>query len=99
MSHYYDRQGQPMTHEQFAMAIEADNRVVRTSLPNGRVVSTVWLGIDHSFGQAGPPVIFESMVFPPGSMSELDCRRYSTEELARQGHAELVQEWTEKEEP
>lgn len=26
-------------------------------------VSTVFLGIDHSFGYGGPPVLFETMIF------------------------------------
>ncbi|WP_166903861.1 hypothetical protein [Mycobacterium sp. DL440] len=27
------------------------------------VVSTVWLGLNHSFTDDGPPIIFETMVF------------------------------------
>ncbi|MDR3083419.1 MAG: hypothetical protein LBV60_21295 [Streptomyces sp.] len=53
------------------------------------IVSTVWLGLDHSFG-AGPPVIFETMVFRHGSRDDEDCQRYSTELEARIGHAEEV---------
>ncbi len=38
-------------------------RVAESTLPNGIRVSTVWLGLDHSFSAVGPPVIFESMAF------------------------------------
>ena len=44
-------------------------------------VSTVFLGLDHSFGD-GPPVLFETMVFPHDSFSEEYCERCSTWEEA-----------------
>jgi hypothetical protein len=40
-----------------------DRHVANTYLPNGIHVSTVWLGLDHSFSWEGPPLIFESMAF------------------------------------
>lgn len=43
---------------------EDDNnrRVARTEFPDGTVVSTVFLGLDLSFGD-GEPLLFETMVF------------------------------------
>lgn len=68
-------------------------QVKRTTLKNGRFVSTVWLGLDHNYGD-GPPLIFETMVFPgAGNMDELDMRRYSTEEQALAGHEEICEKW------
>ena len=97
MSRYYDRQGHPMTLLQWAQSIETriqEKRVAATTLPNGRWVSTVWLGLDHSFG-AGPPLIFETMVFTSeADLSELDCDRYSTEAEALAGHQRLVEKWS-----
>lgn len=52
-------------------------------------VSTVWLGIDMSYGFGGPPIIFETMVFGEGSHDE-DCVRCATEAQAREGHTEMV---------
>jgi hypothetical protein len=49
-----------------------------------RVVSTVFLSINHAFDD-GPPVLWETMVFPEG-----DCRRYTTHKDALEGHEELV---------
>jgi hypothetical protein len=95
MAEYYDRQGNPLTSQQWAKSFDpAAKRVAETTLPNGRWVSTVWLGIDHSFG-SGPPLIFETMVFPSkDDMSDLDCERYSTEREALEGHERLVAKWT-----
>lgn len=50
-------------------------------------VSTVWLGLDTSFGRSPEPVIFETMVFGPEGE---ECRRYTSEAAALAGHAETV---------
>ena len=55
-----------------------------------RWVSTVWLGLDHGFGMGGPPLIFETMIFGDHGVSDHGQWRYSTEQAARQGHAEAV---------
>lgn len=55
-------------------------------------VSTVFLGVDHRFGD-GPPIVFESMVFQ-NTAFEVECRRYSTAKEARAGHAELVDKYS-----
>jgi hypothetical protein len=47
------------------------------------MVSTVFLGIDHNFGN-GPPLLFETMVF--GGEYDGYCKRYSTWEEAEGGH-------------
>lgn len=97
MTRYYDRQGQPI-QETLAWAKKFEDqeyqRVAETTLANGRRVSTVWLGLNHSLLDTGPPLIFETMVFPKeGEYSELDCERYSTEEEARTGHQHLCDKW------
>lgn len=68
-----------------------DRKVAHTELPGDRFVSTVWLGLDHSWG-SGPPLIFESMVFK-GDYQSLATRRYSTIAQARAGHNQLVAEY------
>jgi hypothetical protein len=98
MSKYYDRQGQPITNV-FAWGKKLEDRayqrVAETTLPDGKWISTVWLGLDHNYGD-GPPLIFESMVFPKrGEYGELDCERYSTEADALAGHAQLVEKWSQ----
>jgi hypothetical protein len=51
-------------------------------------ISTVFLGIDHSFG-GGPPMLFETMVFGGPLDQELD--RCSTWEAAEKMHEAMVE--------
>lgn len=89
---YYDRQGQPMTLNEWTQAVEQPRHIAKTTLKS-TWVSTVWLGLDHRFGGDGPPLIFETMVFHRGSMLGLDVRRYATEAEALEGHAALCKVW------
>ena len=50
-------------------------------------VSTVFLGLDHSFGN-GSPVLFETMVF--GGPMDGDCEQYCTWDEAEEGHRLMV---------
>lgn len=50
-------------------------------------VSTVFIGLDHSFGD-GDPVLFETMIFG-GALDESQWR-YCTYDEAERGHAEAV---------
>lgn len=55
--------------------------------PEPRVrISTVFLGVDHSFNN-GPPVLWETMVF--GGPLDGECRRYTSRDDAIRGHAEI----------
>ena len=64
-------------------------------------VSTVFLGLDHQFGD-GPPMLFETMVFltdPPDGERGKDFAsdRYSTWEEAEKGHeltCAIVKTWS-----
>lgn len=57
-------------------------------------VSTIFLGIDHNFGSAGPPILFETMVFKNDSFDDHYCDRYSTWDEAERGHLAAV-DWAE----
>ena len=92
-SYYYDRKGQPMSQEDWLSKFDdlAYKRVAQDTLLDGRWVSTVWVGMNHQMG-AGPPLIFETMVFPSNdNMNDEYCERYSTEEQAVVGHAEVLE--------
>lgn len=100
MSRYYDREGKPI-EETLAWAAKIEDkkyfRVAETTLTDGKWISTVWLGLDHNYMHDGPPLIFETMVFPSeGDFGELDCERYSTEQEALAGHAALVEKWSKQ---
>ena len=63
---YFDRAGRPIGLFEWAeLAADVDyKRVTETTLVDGTWVSTVWLGLDHQLYTEGPPLIFETMVFP-----------------------------------
>jgi hypothetical protein len=63
-------------------------RVDETYLNDDIRVSTVFLGLDHSFGH-GPPLIFETMIF--GGEHDQAQWRYSTWEQAVKGHRIAVE--------
>lgn len=95
MPRYYDRHGQPMTMVQW-VAVFDDMEYRRIEVTEGEnyTVSTVWLGLDHSFGlTGGTPLIFETMVFPAMSAQDLDMIRTSTEAHAREAHRQMVEKW------
>lgn len=64
----------------------ADRKVKNTEIEGVRI-STVFLGLDHSFG-SGPPLLFETLVFDGPMDGEMN--RYSTWDQAEKGHNEMV---------
>jgi hypothetical protein len=62
-------------------------RQVAVTEDGDATVSTVFSGLDLSFGR-GPPLIFETLVFGGEMDGEMD--RYSTWEEAEHGHAIMV---------
>lgn len=94
MGEYYARDGREITFDEYVKIARGGKRVAETTLPDGKWVSTVWLGLNHQYYD-GPPLIFETMVFESREMlHEVDCRRYSTEEAAKDGHDRMVARWT-----
>lgn len=109
---YYDRDGEPITMREWATIMEneaADGWLYRRVAHNfvgPYSVSTVWLGLDHSF-LASRPLIFETMIFdstkpdlpafgepyPEGGTcwTEEYQERYTTEQAALEGHYEAVE--------
>uniref|UniRef100_A0A6M3ISF8 Uncharacterized protein n=1 Tax=viral metagenome TaxID=1070528 RepID=A0A6M3ISF8_9ZZZZ len=74
--------------------VKKERIVKQTTLPNGKWVSTVFLGVDHNFGLSGRPLLFETMVFKSNNeLNEIDMDRYSTWEEAEYGHKEMVKKW------
>lgn len=89
---WYNRKGEPVSMEEGARLLSdiKERMVARTELPDGRVVSTVFLVLDHGHVRKGPPVLFETMVFN-GDNSE-DSWRYCFESEALESHATIVKE-------
>lgn len=66
----------------------SEARIVGKTKVGNATVSTVFLGLDHSFG-GERPLLFETMIFE-GDQDGF-CERYSTWEEAEQGHKAVVQ--------
>lgn len=64
------------------------NRIVARTMIGSVLVSTVFLGVDHSFG-SGPPLLYETMVFGSEEFAN-EQERYTTRAEALAGHAEMV---------
>jgi hypothetical protein len=72
---------------EWARQFEKTDRVIRKSVIGKFTVSTVFLGLDHSF-YGGPPLLYESMVF---NSSDDFMRRYATEKEAVEGHEQICE--------
>lgn len=73
---------------EWAKWFENCSRRVELTERNNIKVSTVFLGLDHSFGN-GKPMLFETMIFG-GPHSEF-CSRYTTWEEAEAGHTKACE--------
>jgi hypothetical protein len=87
---YYNHEGNVVDLQTWVKLVEFKASKVRQDTIEGWFISTVFLGTDHGFG-GGPPLIFETMIFPPADEpegGELDHwqDRYPTEYAARAGH-------------
>ena len=60
-----------------------DNMIVARTTVDDVLVSTIFLGIDHNFGD-GPPLLFETMIF--GGTEDSYQERCSTWEEAEEQH-------------
>lgn len=75
-------------HLQWAEFMETADRHVADDTVGPLRVSTVFLGLDHSFG-GDPPILFETMIFgadEASDMHETYCKRYATWAEAEAGH-------------
>jgi hypothetical protein len=95
-----DHEVLPATRRQMYEVYEgpfASTRQVARDEVGEQSVSTVFLGIDHSFSDDGPPIIFETMIFG-GPFDEYQWR-YATWDEAAAGHKRLVKALIEGRQP
>ena len=71
----------------WAKWFETGDRHIAKDIVGDITVSTIFLGIDHSFGE-GTPLLFETRVF--GGEHDGDMDRYSTREQAEDGHIKML---------
>ena len=89
---YYDKQGNPLELMEWANLYEESRdygRVGQTTVGK-TTVSTIWIGLDMGLSRwAGPPLIFETMMFTEDGVEDFQAR-YATLEQAQAGHANTV---------
>lgn len=76
---------------------EGGNRIVKQEDVGPYFVSTVFLMLDHGFGDEGRPVLFETMVFKDGSGHDEDMERCCTWDEAVEQHKRMVEKYRAKE--
>lgn len=95
---YYDRNGNKLTAEQWVILYDQmEYRRIRCSDVGGYRVSTLWMGIDYKFIEAGAPVIFCTTLLvqptnntPHWTRMEAYTTHYTTEQYAREGHEAIL---------
>jgi hypothetical protein len=91
----YDKNGNEISMEHWGkLFTDKSYQRVALDIVDQYEVSTVWLGLDHSFG-GDVPMIFESMIFAADHKAhnvghDLYCDRYSTLLEAQIGHAYIL---------
>lgn len=84
---YVDYDLQPVDLLTWGALFESPDRPRVVTAVGNREVSTVWIGMNLRLGY-GPPMWFETMVFPAGTHQ----RRYGTWAEAKAGHDQVVAE-------
>lgn len=68
----------------------------QTTLFDGKWISTIWIGINHSF-VVGKEMFFETIVFEnENNLNAIHIERYTTLKEAKTGHKKVVEHWMEK---
>ena len=89
MNHYKLEGKTPVQCTMIESWVEPDDRRVARDVFGDVTVSTVFLRIDHSFSDEGPPILFETMIFC-GPHDEKQWR-YATWDEAVEGHQAAVE--------
>ena len=94
MSDRYVLDDNNIAHEEpdlmkWATWFEAADRRVDVTQVGEHQVSTVFLGLNHQYGN-GPPLLFETRVIKGDSGEDLDMMRYTTHAQALAGHDQMV---------
>jgi len=77
----------PVQFFEFAAWSETHNRSIDRTEVGDVVISTIFRGVDHSYGE-GPPLLFETRV--SGGLCDGESRQYATLGEAKRGHHDIV---------
>lgn len=94
MSKFYllDENKQPYEvslEESYKVFKDKDMKIVKQETVGDSKVSTVFLGLDHAWGDEDGPILFETMIFD--GYYEGFQRRYKIYDEALQGHKDAVE--------
>lgn len=90
----FNRQGEPIDEDTYVtLWTDRDYKTLKQTSVGPYLVSTVWLGLDHNYGQCDEPLIFETMVFYGADREDLELERYSTEDQALKGHEAMCDKY------
>lgn len=89
---WYGMDGQSMDLLEWGkLYSDARNRRIAWTIRGPWKVSTVLIGMDHSFEEGVKPVIFETMIFHYRTGGQdWFCKRYSSKEEAAEGHRKAL---------
>lgn len=82
----------PVPTDNFLELPMSSERQVKSEIINEFVISTVFLCLDHQYDQDGPPLLFETMIFPLGTFTNIFSQRCSTWDQALEMH-EKAKKW------
>ena len=94
---FFDPEGNPTTADKLEGYVKF--KIVEQTSLKSHWISTVWLGINHAWGNS-PPLIYETMVFltTPGGAPDFgeacEQQRYVARADAFLGHYLMVARWT-----
>lgn len=86
LSCYYDHDGKAISFKKWSRLFEGERSVALDKVEDSEI-STVWLGLDYSFG-FGSPLIYETMIF--GGTHDGEQWGYATRKEAEEGHRQAV---------
>ena len=89
LAHQFDFDGEPIDFWEWCELFASPERVVAYDVLDDVEVSTVWLGIDYTFGlDERAPRIYETMIFG-GELDQVG-ERYPNRVAAQAGHDQWV---------
>ena len=87
-----NKQPKEVSLEEFAeWSRDPSNKIIKRTYLNSKLISTVFLGLDHNYRITGDPILFETAIFETDSMRDLYLERATTFDNALKTHEKVVQ--------
>jgi hypothetical protein len=86
---FYAPSGEPCSALAWSRHLAREREIARDQI-DGRLVSTIYIGLDRSCGMAPRPLIFETLVRGTSDLSD-ELFRFTTRERALAAHIVIVE--------